>query len=254
MSQCIEFAIVVPSYNNAFEHTYVKNLSSIITQSYPHFHLYYIDDASTDSTAKLVAEFIESSGFKERATLISNKVRKGSLANQYEIIHQIEPHKVIVCLDGDDTFAHSHVLDVVARAYSDPNIWLTYGSFETDPPGRLAKYRCHAIPKATAEALKFRQEVYLLPALKTFYAKLFQRVAKADLLWNDSFFPMAGDISYFLCMLEMASQGHYRFIEEVLYIYNLNNPISDAKINSKLQQKLAFFIRNSKPYKPLNDL
>ena len=52
MATTAQFAIVIASYNNA--HYFEKNLASVTSQHYRSFHVYYIDDASTDGTADLV--------------------------------------------------------------------------------------------------------------------------------------------------------------------------------------------------------
>lgn len=250
MVQSITFAIIVPSYNNA--RWCVKNLTSIAEQQYPHFHLYYINDCSTDETPQLVKNFLNSSSLKERSTFIDNKERKGALANFYDVIHQIDPHTVIVCVDGDDWLAHPHVLQRVAQAYQNPQIWLTYGDFDSDPPG--LRGFCDEIPLHISKTLRFRIYPWVSSHLRTFYAKLFQRIRKEDLLHEGAFFFMAADIATMFPMLEMASEGHFQFINEVLYIYNIQNSISDIKVDEAMQKRLSWIIRDKTVYEPVKNL
>jgi hypothetical protein len=51
-----------------------------------------------------------------------------------------------------------------------------------------------------------------------------------------------------LPMLEMASFKHYKFIPEILLIYNDLNPINDHKVDMDLVNKLSSEIRNRKKY------
>ncbi len=44
------------------------------------------------------------------------------------------------------------------------------------------------------------------------------------------YLPMAGDVALIIPLLEMAGE-HVRYIDEVLYLYNRINPISDHKKN-----------------------
>lgn len=252
MAPSPQFAIVIPSYNNA--RYFEKNLASVASQLNRSFHVYYIDDASTDGTADLVQKYIATSSIQNQSTLIRNKTRKGSLQNQYELIHTLDPHTVVVCLDGDDWFPHERVLDVLAKAYSNPEVWLTYGSFETEPPGLLKEFRCHPIDPQLASAPTFRVKVWFLPHLRTFYAKLFHLIQETDLKRDGTFLPMAGDLAYMFPMLEMASKGHFLFIDEVLYIYNLETPLNDYAVNREMQTEHAWAIRVKIPYKPLKTL
>ncbi|MDB6081682.1 MAG: hypothetical protein JWO53_954 [Chlamydiia bacterium] len=249
MKKPVEFAIVVASYNNA---SWVgKNLGSIAEQTYPYFHLYYVNDASTDETGELADCFLQRLQLKARSTLIHNKERAGSLTNLYTIIHQIDPHKVIVCVDGDDWLAHPKVLERVALEYADSQVWLTYGSFESDPPGFLP---AQPLPDIVCRDVTFRSYAFVTSHLKTFYAKLFQLIKKEDLLFNGHFFPMAGDMAFMFAMLEMAAKGHIRMIDEILYTYNIQNPLNDVRVNYNVLEFLGATIRELPSYKPLDIL
>ena len=54
-------------------------------------------------------------------------------------------------------------------------------------------------------------------------------------------------------MLEMAQERH-QFISDVLYIYNVENPLSDFRINKIIQYRVGMYIRSKKPYMRLNSL
>ena len=54
-------------------------------------------------------------------------------------------------------------------------------------------------------------------------------------------------------MLEMAQERH-QFISDVLYIYNVENPLSDFRINEIIQYRVGMYIRSKKPYMSLNSL
>ncbi len=60
-----------------------------------------------------------------------------------------------------------------------------------------------------------------------------------------------GDVAFMMPMLEMSSKGHIRFVEEILYDYNVKNPISDFQQNRKLRARCSWIIRRRKPYEPL---
>ena len=48
-------------------------------------------------------------------------------------------------------------------------------------------------------------------------------------------------------MLEMCG-NKAKYVKEVLYVYNLNNPINDHKVDSGLQVRLEMEIRGKKKY------
>lgn len=246
----VEIVVVVPSYNN--ERFCEENVELIAKQTYPHFSIYYIDDASTDKTGELVENYVKTHGLEKKCTIVHNKERKGVLENIYNAVHQIDPEKVVVLVDGDDWLAHDKVLERVAKAYENKKIWLTFGTLQTAIGRELV---CRTpFPEDVIKNCTFRTHDWVSSHLKTFYAKLFQKIKKEDLQKEGKFFPMSGDMAIMFPMLEMASRGHFEHIKEVLYIYNTFNPLSDFQVNISLQRELALYIRRLPPYKPLKKL
>ena len=244
------FAVIIPSYNNAQWVT--KNLESVVSQTYTNWSLIYIDDCSKDKTGDIVADLIKKHNLQKKCTLIRNEKRCGALANIYKAVHMCNPKHVVVLLDGDDWFAHKKVLKKLASIYANKKIWLTYGNFRSDPPGWESC--CAPIPKKVRQHNSFSKHKWVASHLRTFYAKLFHLIKKEDLMINGDFFPMTYDMAITFPMLEMASKNHFFFVRNVLYIYNVANPIMDWRINAELQRKLDAHIRSMPTYKPLNRL
>jgi hypothetical protein len=90
--------------------------------------------------------------------------------------------------------------------------------------------------------------------LRTFYAALFQKIPKEDFLLNGEFMKAAHDVAFAFPLLEMASKGHFLFINEVLYVYNCANPLSDFRLASRAQGEVAAYVCPKPPYKPLDSL
>ena len=247
----VEFVIVTPSYNN--ERWAVANLESVFKQSYPYWSLIYIDDCSSDQTFNIVTQCVKDHNLQEKCQIIHNSKRCGALANLYTAITSVDPHKVIVTLDGDDTLAHSRVLSILAKVYSDKRIWLTYGNYRNSDTNN-AKSCCKAFPEKIIKACAFRSYKWVSSHLRTFYAGLFQKIKREDLLWNNQFYPMAWDLAMMFPMLEMAAGGHFKFISSILYIYNVGNPINDNKVDLSLLLKLGEDIRAKTPYKKIRTL
>jgi glycosyltransferase involved in cell wall biosynthesis len=246
----ITFVIVTASYNN--EYWFMKNISSVIGQTYPHWSLHYIDDASEDSTGELIDIWTQAGPLQGKCRVVHNEKRKGSLENLYTTILGLDPHDVVVCLDGDDSFAHPKVLEKLASIYLDPSVWLTYGNLEPDPP--VIECTFHPYPEEVCSQRTFREHPFLATHLKTFYAKLCQNIKKEDLMDSGIFFPVCGDAALMFPMLEMASKGHTRFVEEVLYTYNIANDLNDFKVNKHLVDDTSAKIRSLNRYEPIDAL
>jgi glycosyltransferase involved in cell wall biosynthesis len=239
--------VVIPSYNN--EKWYRKNLDSVLTQDYHNFRVIYLDDASPDGTGALVKAYIKEKKEGHRVTLIHNEKRGGALSNVYKGISLADPSEIVVNLDGDDWFPHDSVLKKVNSVYQDPEVWVTYGQFVYYPcgtPGWASQVEEEVILTGA-----FRDHAWTTTALRTFYAGLFQKIDKEDLLIDGDFFPMAGDLAYMWPILEMAGV-HSRFIPDVLYVYNIETPINDIKKDPELQKNYGLLTRDRPRYAPID--
>lgn len=237
--------VVTAGYNN--EEWFKRNLDSLFEQKYNNYTLWYTDDCSTDNTANLVEEYIKEKGQKHRVKLVCNTQNIGALANQYRAIHSCRDNHIIVILDGDDWLADDQVLNYISDVYSGSDIWLTYGQFEWWQSGQIGI--CHRMPQEVVKNNQFRGLRYVPSHLRTFYAGLFKKIRREDLLIDDDFLPVTGDVATMLPMIEMARDGHFRFVDKVLLIYNDANELNDHKLSRKLQFDLDLEIRcNRQPY------
>lgn len=246
-----EFAIIIPSYNN--ESICEWNLKSALSQKYDHFHVYYIDDASTDCTFERVKAVIESLNASERVTVVRNTNNQGALRNIYQTIHQyISDDAIVILLDGDDAFANPYVLSYLNQLYSSKikEVWLTYGQYQCVYSGE--KGFCKHIPKEVVKNNSFRSYKQIPSHLRSFYAWLFKRISRDDLLIDGQFYPMTWDIAIMLPMIEMAGE-RFQFISRVLYLYNDANPLSDHCKNKIHQRTLDLYLRSKQPYQRLSD-
>jgi len=247
-AQCTEkpMVIVIPSYNNAA--SCCENLQSVFNQRYANYRIIYIDDASTDNTAQLVQDFIRVHGQQHRVTFIQNTERKGAGANKYYGAQLCLDHEIYIDLDGDDRLAHEYVLAHLNRLYANPDIWVTYGQFiyyPTGSPGWACKLADDVVQSNTV-----RRHDWVTTALRTFYAGLFKKVDPSYLQLDGKFVPMASDLAFMFCIMEMAGK-HSVFVPEILYIYNVTTNLNDATVNRDLQLDLGMKLRAKKPYQPL---
>lgn len=237
------FVIIIPSYNNA--KWCEKNILSALDQDYDNFRVVFTDDASSDDTFDRVKRTVENSPNAHKCTLTRNSQRKGALANLYNMIHSCDDDEIILTLDGDDWLPHNDVLTKLKAYYTENDIWMTYGQYanSTDgAPGVSARY-----PDKIVDSNAFRSHSWGASHLRTFYVWLFKKIKKEHFMMNGEFFEMTYDFAIMFPMLEMSGRRS-KFISEILYIYNLSNPISDHRKNVKLQQDLDRHIRKMPKY------
>jgi glycosyltransferase involved in cell wall biosynthesis len=243
-----ELVVLVTSYNN--EAFFYRNLDSIVYQKLDiPFRVIYVNDCSTDRTGELVDSYIRTHNCESFCTVIHNEKRFGSaLANQYNVIHTLPDHTIVVLVDGDDFLAHDRVLERVLKEYKNKNVWMTYGQMIYYPEGGTL---CEPCSQEVLEENSFRSARWVTSHLRTCYAGLFKRIKKQDLLYQGDFFHTGGDFAFMYPMLEMASKGHISFIPDVLYVYNHHNPISDHNKDLSLQIQLSCIIRYMPKYEPI---
>jgi glycosyltransferase involved in cell wall biosynthesis len=228
-----KIVVIITSYNNALY--YKQNLDSVFSQKYDNFTVIYVDDCSPDGTGTLVEEFIKEYGQSHRIKLIRNENRQRAMANVYKAIHLCDDHAIVIILNGDDWLAHDQVLTKINEAYAESDILLTYGNYRLHPEGIIGTC-CSGIPQEIIQKNAYRE-----------YAWLFKSIKREDFLYEGQFLPMTYDQAMMLPLLEI-SGGKFKFINEVLYIYNNTNPISDGRVNWMLQERLATYIRQRPKY------
>jgi len=244
------FKIVIPLYN--VEKWIKICLRSVKAQTYKNFQCIILDDLSTDSSVEVIRKEIEGD---ERFKLIANTEKALALKNIYDGINISNPkaEDIILTLDGDDWLASRDVLEKVNNIYNSSKCWITYGSYAEYPNNRRGKF-AKQIPKNIIETNSFRSFEWCSSHLRTFKYHLWERIKKEDLLDGDgNFYKMTWDLAFMFPMLEMSGhRSHY--VEEVMYVYNLDNPLNDHKIDNTLQLKLEHEIRHKPKYQKIKIL
>lgn len=223
--------------------------SSIARQTYQNWSLIYIDDASNDGTYEKMTELRGTFHRPDAIDIRKNDYRKGHLSNQYYAIHGCPKDAVIIIVDGDDQLAHDQVFETINQTYQDEDIWITYGQFFYVKKNK--KGFCRPIPADVIEKNGLRDISWRTSHLRTFYAGLYQRIQLEDLHYNGTFFPKCADVATMFPMLEMAG-FHHKFIQDILYLYNDDNPLSYHH-DPTHQRELEAHIRKMPRYQPLKE-
>ena len=243
------FIIIVPFYNVK---KWIKyNIASVKKQNYLNFKCVLIDDISTDNTYEIAKKMVSGD---ERFILVKNTEKKLALRNIYEGVQLANPNQedIIITLDGDDWFSNSNVLTYLNNFYNKEDCWLTYGSYAEFPSGKKGKF-AKQIPQRVVDTRSYREYEWCTSHLRTFKYHLWSKIKKEDLLDSQGeFYRMTWDLSFMFPMLEMTGNKS-RYIQDILYVYNLDNPLNDHKVDNIYQVKLEQEIRNKNKYESLVD-
>jgi len=236
------FTILITSYNCA--HWVEKSLQSVHAQEYKNFNVSYIDDNSTDATYEKAKKF---SDFK----VIKNSFNKGKMFNMYNEISNLRDDTIVVILDGDDWLYDSKVLQRLNDVYID-DVWMTNGSYIVEPSKQVVSSRA----KGDYWSGNFRRDKsWEFSHLGSFRKKLFDKIKKKHFVDNrGQFWSTTSDQAIMWPMAEMAGPKHHRVINDVLYVYNRLNPLSDDRVHRTDQLQTERTIRTIKPYERLQSL
>ncbi len=241
------FVVVITSYNNQ---TFCeKNLFSVFQQTYKNYRVIYIDDCSSDATFEKAQAFTKALNQEGRISFTRNPVRNQKLANLYPAYMSCKDDEIIVCLDGDDWFAHENVLKELNEYYQNPNVWITYGSAINHP--KYEKRDGRFITDQILLTNSIREKKFFLSMVRSFYAGLFKQIKLKDLLYEGRFLLSADDFAFMIPMVEMAPT-HTLFIPEILYVINDANLHREHITIGDLQEKLTVYLKSKEKYTPLD--
>lgn len=245
-----KFKIIVPSFNSV---KYLpKTLTSIENQDYSDYQVCVIDDCSSlPQQREIILDFCKRNDWK----WIFHKHNMGALASIVEAVRGFNciDDDVIVMVDGDDWLYDSSVLTKLNTIYTNEDVYLTWGQFETYPPNCIHMNYAAPISDEVIEKQLYREILDIFAHLKTYRYRLFREIKDEDLRdpQTHEYFRVSWDKALMYPMLEMA--GHKaRFVEDVLYVYNIDNPLNDFKVNRAEQVAATEYIRNMHKYPRLN--
>ena len=237
----LHFTILILSYNTS---KYVNsNLSSVLNQKYNNFDVIFINCQSTDNTAKLAYNIGRN---YNNFYLFNNTQRCYQTENFLLGSFTARKNSIIVSVDGDDWLYDDNVLSKLNMIYLAKRCLMTYGLYVEFPYREVNFARTDKIN--IIKENKFRaKSPYSVSHLRTWKRELILNINHDDLLYNDEFPKMAGDIAVLPYMIEM-SHDRACFISDRLYVYNGINENSDHNINIDLQRATGKYFSNKKPY------
>lgn len=246
------FRFIVAAYKA--EPWIARCVRSMQRQTVKGFRCTIVDDASPDGTFEKAQAVVAGD---ERFTLTRNDTNRGALGNRVAMVRGAgDPDEVCIIVDGDDWLMHDRVLERLAAVYADPDVWITYGSHQRWKNKLLhrigwTKRRgiAEAYPEDVVRERSFRSHTFLASHLRTFKQFLYDAISDDDLRDEDgAYYKFAGDVADTIPMLEMAGPDHIRFIEEMLYVYNNSNVLSEHRVDATEQQACEARVRTGRRY------
>lgn len=236
--------IVTTAYNcqNYIE----KCIGSLMGQNFTDFKCYITDDVSTDNTVNVIKNMIKNDN---RFILIENKVKMYQPGNYDQVIRNnsyISDDEIIVEVDGDDWLPDSKTLSRINEVYSNKDVWIANGSFRYSNGSK-------GFSSKQENFNNLRSSRFTASHIRTWRAFLWRKINQDDLKdENGDYWKVTGDLSFMFPMLEMAGEDRYRFMDEINYIYNEENPLNDHKVDLTLVNEIAIKIRKMKNYSKLD--
>jgi glycosyltransferase involved in cell wall biosynthesis len=235
-----KIVVVTTLYNS--ENYIKKCIESMQNQNFSDFHCYITDDLSTDKSVEVVKELISSDN---RFTLIQNTKKYYQPGNYDQVIRsneKIDDEDIIIEVDGDDWLPDDKVFDRIYNVYKNENIWIANGSF-------MYHNNFLGFSSPQKDFNNLRNAAFTASHIRTWRAFLWREILEEDLKDEDGeYWKISGDLSFMFPMLEMSGEKHYRFMNEINYVYNEDNPLNDHKVDIRLVNEIAQKIRKKEKY------
>lgn len=242
---------IVISTRNAAQYV-EKCLDSAISQDYPDYEIIFLDAQSDDGTYEKALSYLDKFN---NIKVLQNEQRKYQGENIRIGTEMSKEKSIIITLDGDDWFPHDGVLARINAEYKKYDCWMTYGTY-VEHPHRDVSFHYHEYPFDVRQNKTFRQYKWLASHLRTFRRELFLKINPEDMKdpQTGDYVSMAPDLSFQFPMLEMCGVDKSRYIPDVLYVYNRENPMNESKINQSEIDRIEGVLRGLTPYETLEKL
>lgn len=218
-----------------------QTLSSVESQSEDNWDIWIIYDPSDDDGANRIRAWCDARDDRWHYTI--NATRQFAVRNQYDALHRLQPEDddIVIWLDLDgDQFAHKYVLRVLDAYYRQPEApLLTYGSYRA-VPDRGTSPAAVPFPDYIVRDNAYRQQmltgICCFNHLRTMKGRVATAIPEEQFKFaagpqQGEWYTTAGDYVFMAAGLELAG-GRYKVIEEVLLLYNHDNPYADYLMNS----------------------
>lgn len=178
--------------------------------------------------------------------VVRNTYRRGALANVYDacMLAVASDSDVIVHLGGDD-YLLPGAIEKVAKMFSDPECWASYGSYVASDP-------THVMRAGPMQHADFRNHPFVWMPF-CWRAALTPKIREEDLKIGGFWQMGSGDTALYLPILEMAGIDRLRYCLDPLVQYNIH-PGNDSSVDKRLQDFCHWVSYQRPRYKRLASL
>lgn len=229
--------ICVPTFNA--ERTIRETIASILNQNYNHLDIHIVDNASTDSTLKILSEFVDS-----RITIHRNEVNIGGEGNFNRCI-QLATGKYTAIYHADDVYEPDMVGKEVAFLEANPEAGAVFT--EANLINEMGeKFGVLKMPKeiSNSSGLFDLNELFLITLYRrTFFvcpSAMVKTILYKNLIkqWRGELFKSSADLDVWF---RIAQQHPVGFIFAPLMKYRISKYQFSA-INRSLTERADFFL------------
>ena len=230
-------AVITPVYN---AEAYIERcILSVAQQDYTDYHMYIIDDCSTDNTVKVARETIASLPEWQRwhFSVFENEENVGAVANHFDTIEQLITEQVVILLDGDDSLVNDPTIFHMYNNLYHEGAEFTYGScwsMVDNIPLIAQEYPPEVKANKAYRDYKFNWNMPYTH-LRTFKTSLVKTLTREDLQIDGEWPRAGGDTALFYYLLEKADPEKVVCVTDIVYNYNDMNPLNDYKVHSDEQ-------------------
>lgn len=123
MSEYPTFSVIIPTYNRA---SFIEaTLGSVLSQTYPHYEVIVVDDASSDNTDEVIEPYIKAG----KVRYFKNEQNR-ERAHSRNVGLEAATGDFATLLDSDDFMYPSNLADAAAYARANPEIKCFHNLYE----------------------------------------------------------------------------------------------------------------------------
>ncbi len=190
------------------------------------FHI-IVDDMSTDGSFDLACKLARND---DHFQLRKNQEKCWALKNVVKIAreYQNDPNVIIAVIDADDALCNENTVDVLLKAYSDPEVDTVWTSHSWDINGLN-------ISRGLPENINPYEYPWCSSHLKTWRATTLLGVDDENFKdLNGQWFKRGYDQALYLPLLYLSHKKS--FVDEICYLYRINSQSVEQRIWSEKDQ------------------
>lgn len=141
----MHFTVIIPLYNK--QESIIATLQSVLAQTYQNFEIVMVDDGSTDNSAQVVEDFINSLPFREGQGIGLVRKPNGGVCSARNRGIQEAQYDYIALLDGDDLWDEHYLEEQVKLIQDFPEAKMWGINFAEISNGKLIRTLPTGLPE-----------------------------------------------------------------------------------------------------------